>query len=203
MSGTSKNGGLDRCVVLLAMLGLAGCADIPTGGLRPVAPPAKLELKERLAYPVRPGVPVHITLSEGAYIGDLSDDQGVFYLGPSGCYQNLNPDADVLVVDDCGIYVPSAPGQVPRVFHVVGARRVYKLPAGTAVLAASDPYLFTQSIANTVSTATPLQAGVGAALAGGIISSIETRRRGNYQFLGALQPPADSLRKALDPRKYR
>ncbi len=148
------------------------------------------------------------TLAAGMYVAVGEDDEGTYYKGAAGCYSekvittNWNSAGDKpgdVAKLDCGIYVPFNSSQKIYLFSVQGTLSFFPAKSTTAVLLA-DREKKNATLDNVVaysanSSASPLQAGVGAALGSAIAHGMLESIKGSFQKNKIVKPPSALLEK--------
>lgn len=182
---------------------LTGCEGTAPTRLKPVANSSILELKKDFVYEANYAIGVkwkHI-LSSGTYTAVGEDDSGVFYRGPAECFSTVLLKAawaaqeslvnKVTSTVDCGIYMPLRAGLSPKIFLVIGSgRQVVNGKLEPLTPSAADNVTNLQIATSAVPTATPLQAGAGSAIGGGVVAAIVAAEQGNFNFYRDQPDPA-------------
>lgn len=201
---STLNNAFKAKIGLIILCILAGCEGTAPTRLKPVASSSILELKNDFVYEASYAIGVkwkHI-VSSGTYTAIGEDDSGVFYRGPAECFSTVLLKAawaaqeplvnKVTSTADCGIYVPLRTGLSPKIFLVVGSGRQVvngKLEPQTPS-AAADDVTNLQIATSAAPRATPLQAGAGSAIGGGVVAAIVAAEQGNFNFYRDQPDPA-------------
>jgi hypothetical protein len=187
-------------IILAAPLFFGACAELNPRTMAPLDDGSQLTLDRPFVYehtfPLRSGGPATVWLVAGEYKAKLKDETGVYYFGPPKCHQVLDPVGEVLIKDECGVFVPYDPHRPVEIFHLKGMREAIPLDK-KQIATAGGPEQFTQSMVLSMPQLSPVAAGTASALGAGIIVAIEEQRKGNILFTGVLKADGMKLRLAL------
>jgi hypothetical protein len=191
-------------VVLLA----SGCGTPPSKLSAPKLI-TKLELREPFVYFGGAGngsVRVEISIAAGTYLATYADDAGVYHKGPLQCYKvKVLERGWVYAADsvgknavsvDCGIYVSNDAAIAPKLYQVLGTDTGFFAPTAPAAAPTGDAAGVVMSTQPHLAGASPMAAGVGSAVAAGVIEAASAIERGNIVIM---ELPADreAFRKAI------
>lgn len=203
-------------LLAMAITGCAGVSVSPTK-LRPVTDTKTIELVKPVHWKYDSGLGFghwEYLLVAGSYNAALEDDSGTYFWGPKPTclYQTVvaeskPPQGSSL---QCVVFVPRKAGEAPVVFFVNGSMLMQhafnadKTPIVDQVDPGVSPASRAPDASGAVSAvmatsvpagATPLQAGLGAGIAIGIIAAMSESEVGNLVQFNK-QPPAGWLQAA-------
>lgn len=201
---------ITKTVAGLLAVHLSGCVSLVTpADMRAVEPPRVLELQQPITFKFSSGLAVvrEVSLSPGTYRAIGDDGKGIWFLGGPRSFSNTVLDRGgafafpenmigVPVFSVAGLFVPHDEAQSPQVFVIYGDPSKVQAPANEQVLIG-----VTQTTIQTspvLSSATPVQAGLGAGAAAAIVSSVieaDKRDWGKFMLLPWQPPDPQSLRK--------
>jgi hypothetical protein len=202
-------------LLALAMTGCAGVSVSPSK-LRPATEAKTIELTQPVRWKYDSGLGFgywEYQLVAGSYKPTLEDNNGTYYWGPkptclyqTAIIESKPPQGNSL---QCVIFLPRKAGESPVVFVVNGSMLMQHAfnADKTPIIDQVDPGVTPANPPDTTSTvaaiaansvpynATPMQAGLGAGIAAGIIAVISESEHGNLVQFNK-QPPAGWLQTA-------
>jgi hypothetical protein len=205
---------------LLFLSFFAGCVSVQNPKeLQPIFTKQKLTIASPLIYKSTAGLGVirEVTLQPGAYIAAGRDVDGVWYLGPEdnlsmkvidrgGAFGFPKEMIGVPTFQKGGIFVPDNGAQLAKIFTIFGDAPKLKEKSKAGIGPPKDNSdVVVQSttqvaLPNTPLSATPMQAGVGAGIAYGLIDAIiesDKKKFGGFA-ISPFQPSAEiNLRKGF------
>lgn len=189
---------------------LVGCSGLSVNpaSLRAASTKTSIVLDQQFAYDrdaSLSGNKFQYTLSAGKYFPLGQDENGTYFQGPAHCFkvESLTPSAKAVregyagETYPCGIFLPKTSGAAPLIYFFPFAVAFPQAASIRASTPQTDVALRTQLAGSFQAGASPVQAGVGAAVGGAIVDAIIQSEIGNLGFFDH-QPPADRLRAAIN-----